>query len=166
MNENKSTETDTIITFLQRMSTQENHMTAWPHYFVVRTAKWVITDEDYASGNYRIRCVHNDDHETVITEEEYDALPVQCEDAVEDESGNKFCQDDFTRFCEVNVWQEEGMFFTETDAKGHLERNHYHYSKDAHVYCKHAWRAPELENFLLALHKHFGVEPRKDKGTM
>lgn len=37
------------------------------------------------------------------------------------------------------------MFLTEKEAREHLERNHYHYSPDAHTYCMSAWRAPEVE---------------------
>ena len=58
------------------------------------------------------------------------------------------------------------MFLTETDAKRHLELNHYHYSPDAHTYVKHVWRAPRTEAFLRALFDYFGIPPRKDRGTM
>lgn len=37
------------------------------------------------------------------------------------------------------------MFLTEKEAREHLERNYYHYSKDAHTYCMSAWRSPEVE---------------------
>ena len=37
------------------------------------------------------------------------------------------------------------MFLTEKEAREHLERNHYHYSEDAHTYCMVAWRSPEVE---------------------
>lgn len=37
------------------------------------------------------------------------------------------------------------MFLTEKEAREHLERNHYHYSSDAHTYCMCAWRSPEVE---------------------
>ena len=53
---------------------------------------------------------------------------------------------------------ERGMFLTETDAKKHLEHNHYHYSENAHTFIKHVWRAPELEAFFEALFSHFEVE--------
>lgn len=37
------------------------------------------------------------------------------------------------------------MFLTEKEAREHLERNHYHYSQDAHTYCMCAWRSPDVE---------------------
>lgn len=37
------------------------------------------------------------------------------------------------------------MFLTEKEAREHLERNHYHYSEDAHTYCMCAWRSPDVE---------------------
>lgn len=38
------------------------------------------------------------------------------------------------------------MFLTEKDAREHLEKNHYHYSDDAHTYCMCAWRSPVVEH--------------------
>ena len=49
------------------------------------------------------------------------------------------------------------MFLTETDANDHLRRNKHHYSKDAATYVEHAWRAPELEQFLKALLEYFEI---------
>lgn len=37
------------------------------------------------------------------------------------------------------------MLITEKEAREHLEKNHYHYSEDAHTYCMFAWRSPEVE---------------------
>ena len=164
----KGIEDQLIITrFLEQMSTQDNRMTAFPIYYVIRTAKWVVTDEDYASGyNVRILYINKEDHEDNITEEAFDSLPVDEESGVVDECGNVVSQENYERLCEKNVWQEEGLFLTETDAVRHLKLNSYHYSNNAHTYVKHAWRAPELEEFLLAVFHYFGVEPRKDKGTL
>ena len=37
------------------------------------------------------------------------------------------------------------MFLTEKAAREHLEKNDYHYSDDAHTYCMHAWRSPDVK---------------------
>ena len=37
------------------------------------------------------------------------------------------------------------------EAEQHLKSNAHHYSKQAHVYCKHAWRAPKTEKLLMLL---------------
>lgn len=37
------------------------------------------------------------------------------------------------------------MFLTEKAAWEHLLKNDYHYSEDAHTYCMHSWRSPEVE---------------------
>jgi len=36
-------------------------------------------------------------------------------------------------------------FFTAKAAQEHLDKNHYHYHKNADVYLNHAWRNPETE---------------------
>ncbi len=40
------------------------------------------------------------------------------------------------------------MFLTKSEAKKHLELNHYHYSKQAHTYAMTAWRTPKVEKLL------------------
>ncbi len=158
---------ETIVKFLTAMSTQDNRCTAFPIYYVIRDARWVITEEDYVIGDSRIVYVNKQDYEDIITEDEHGKLAEKYDDVSEEDRLNGVCsQEEYRRFCEVCVWQDHGMFLTQTDAEKHLKLNAYHYSEDAHTYVKHAWRAPELEEFLLALFEYFGVEPRKDKGTM
>jgi hypothetical protein len=169
---------ETIVKFLTAMSTQDNRATAFPIYYVIRTAEWMITDEDYGCGDggdsgscQRIRYVCNDCHEEVISEEEFNKLPETEEDLTDEQrdsedQADQMTQEDYTRHCEARIWREKGLFLTDTDAKEHLRRNSYHYSKDAHTYVHHVWRAPELEEFLLALFSYFDVPPRKDPGTM
>ena len=47
----------------------------------------------------------------------------------------------------------EGCFLTEKACREHIEKNHYHYSKDAVPYCTHAWRNPEMELIIELLEK-------------
>ena len=58
-------------------------------------------------------------------------------------------------------WDERQMFLTETDAEQHLKLNYYHYSLDAHTYVKHAWRAPELDQFIKDLMCFFEIQENK-----
>ena len=46
-----------------------------------------------------------------------------------------------------------GEFLTEEAAIEHLQANRYHYNETATVYCKHAWRNPELEQLLTIVEK-------------
>jgi hypothetical protein len=153
--------------FLEKMSTQDNACTAWPVFFVIRDASWAITDEAYATGDYRIRYVNKECCEDVITAEEYDKLPARYDDvSADDRLHGKCSQEEYKRFCERNLWQHRGLFLTRTDAEQHLELNRHHYSSQAHVYADHVWRAPELEEFLRALHDTYNIPPRKDPSTM
>ena len=54
---------------------------------------------------------------------------------------------EYSFYWEKQEWREEHCFFTEEEAEWHLKANHYHYSKDAHTYVKHFWRAPDVEKF-------------------
>lgn len=136
-----------IIEFLTEMSSQDNRGTAFPYYYVIRDAEYIPTSEDYSYNRVSyydpLNCVH-------ILEDEYNQLP----QTDEEES----CKDDFNEVYEVKKWAEKGMFLTEKDAQEHLERNHYHYSDEAHTYVKCAWRAPHLEKFFTNLFEFFGVK--------
>ena len=44
------------------------------------------------------------------------------------------------------------MFLTLREAKEHLNANYYHYTREAHVYCMHAWRSPEVAQLIKLLH--------------
>lgn len=44
------------------------------------------------------------------------------------------------------------MFLTLREAKKHLKANSHHYSTEAHVYCMHAWRSPEVTQLIKLLH--------------
>lgn len=46
-----------------------------------------------------------------------------------------------------------GEFLTEEAAENHLQANRHHYHSTARVYCKHAWRNPELEQLLSIVEK-------------
>jgi len=160
----RSKDDEVIRDFLKAMSTQNNRGTAFPIYYVIRTAEWVITEEGY--GDDRVTYVEKDCYENTITQEEWEKLPEYEEDAVEDADGNTLCQESFKAFYEKKIWREHDVFLTETDAEWSLKANSHHYSKDAHTYVKCAGRAPELKEFLLALFHRYGIEPREDKGTM
>lgn len=44
------------------------------------------------------------------------------------------------------------MFLTLREAKEHLKANYYHYTTEAHTYCMHAWRSPEVAQLIKLLH--------------
>ena len=138
--------TEVITAFLKKMSTQDNRGTAFPIYFVVRSSEKCAAYPGNGDTNY-----YDEDH-NLISQEDYEAAKERGETVY-------ICDEEMR-------WIEHGMFLTETDAEHNLIANGHHYSKDAHTYVKHAYRAPEFKEFLLALFEYFGVEPREDKGTM
>ena len=172
MSEPTKTDDQIIREFLEKMSTQDNRATAWPFYYIIRTSDWRVTEDGYGGdggdegSDSKTVYVYEDNPECQISQEEYDKLPDTEEGVDHDDDDCKGCKEDYREVHLARIWREEGLFLTETDAKGHLERNSYHYSKDAHTYVKHVWRAPELEEFLRALFRKYDVPPRKDPGTM
>ena len=143
---------DEIIKFLTEIKEQDNRSTASPIYFVIRTATYVPTDKDY--GYDKITYYDNDDCREWESKEAFEAEMTE-EGLDEEEIEHKFSK--FSECAAKLIWEEKGMFLTETDAKHHLKANNYHYSQDAHLYVKHAWRAPDLAEFFKNLNEYFGV---------
>ena len=143
--------------FLAQMTSQDNRATAFPYFYVIRTANWIVSCDGYANsgddGNgVREVYVNKDDGEDELTPAEWEKIP---EDGVSETGCEKDMYDCLTL---QRVWEEKCLFLTEVDAERHLRLNAYHYSKDAHTYVKHAWRAPDLEEFVTALFKYFEIK--------
>lgn len=51
-------------------------------------------------------------------------------------------------YSQKETWKESNMFLFKDEADQHLKDNAHHYSKQAHVYCKHGWRAPKTKQLL------------------
>lgn len=51
------------------------------------------------------------------------------------------------------ISDQTGAFLTKEAAQEHLNKNHYHYSKDAHTYAMTAWRNPEFEQLINIIRK-------------
>lgn len=149
--------------FVNEYFTQCNHGTRYPIYFVIRDVDWQASYH-FEDGD-RFVCIY--DASTLATA---DTLKELFETLKKDdeELGLKFpddldldwvSQSDVDEFYTLNKYvngifsekkgyKEHNMFLLESEAKAHLKSNHYHYSGEAHVYCKHAWRAPRQESFI------------------
>lgn len=157
-----------IIDFLEKIANQDNRITAAPYFYVIRTSVEVPA---YEGCGDRVYWYSPEDPEIRFESiEEYieHAKEYECYSDMDEEDKEKFnnrmetIEWDLTKVEVSDSWQERGMFLTETDAKRHLEANRHHYSDDAHTYVKHAWRAPELEEFFCAMYRYFDV----DKGNL
>jgi len=142
-----------IIQFLEEMAKQDNRGTAFPYFYVIKTKKSYVVGRD-----------SNEPDETFACSEDWDGIEFLNEDfeEIDREEYVSRPEDERTKVYLRYYYEEKGMFLTEQDAENHLKANHYHYSKCAHTYVKHAWRTPYLTEFLTALFVHFNV----DKGNL
>ena len=123
--------------FLQKMNSQDNRCTAAPYFYVIRT------QVEIPSPTY------NCDYTRFYwNSESYDNL----EDIPEE------YRHEAHEYGVTKGWENKGMFLTEEDAEDHLKKNHYHYSDNAHTYVSHAWRAPRLNEFFMALFDEYEIE--------
>lgn len=147
---------EVIKRFLTEMATQDNRATASPFYYVIRSKRYRLVPRDHGDKSVFVY-----DGEQYDSEKELRAIfgddKEEADDAVLEAE----------EFGLEGYWEEHGMFLTESDAKAHLEVNHYHYSNDAHTYVKHCWRAPQMKAFFEALNRHFNIarEETRDKGV-
>ncbi len=107
----------------------------------------ILPDRNIDRENYKIETGYIWDFKLMYTEdgeEEYEDLTA--EEVNEFLANNGY--DDVIMIVGISsrpVVYPNTMFLTEKEAREHLERNYYHYSKDAHTYCMSAWRSPEVE---------------------
>lgn len=141
-----------IIEFLTKMATQDNRSTAYPIFYTIRSSTYEPTAEGCGD-----KTVWLWDDEEYDSEEELKAAMVEHGIDEDDAMYKTMMREDIQTYDVKKVWKEKGMFLTETDAESHLKLNYYHYSEDAHTYVNHAWRAPELEEFINALYKEFNI---------
>lgn len=140
----------TIVSFLKQMAKQDNRGTQGLFYYVINSK------EEYQSDP------RNCDETKVYYDDcTYDSMEGMLQQMKEDGYEESDLENAKREACEYGVskrWVQHGLFFTEDDAKGHLASNRHHYSKNAHTYVCHAWRAPKLNKFIEALFKHFEVD--------
>ena len=154
---------ETIKKFLNKISEQDNRSTAAPYFYVIRTKTQVAAYD--GCGEFTEYRDPEDPECSFVSVEEYiekkkewsgydDMLDIEKE---EFDLKMESAEYDLVSYDISYEWEERGMFLTETDAKDHLKYNHYHYSEDAHTYVKHSWRAPELQEFFVAMFNHFEI---------
>jgi len=145
----KTTE-EIIKEFLTQMATQCNRSTAAPYYYVIRDEEEYQCDVRNADKTE----VHHEDSNYQSMEQMEEQLK---EDGYEPDAIKKMLRE-AEEYGVSTRWIDKGMFLTEIDAKNHLKCNYYHYSKKAHTYVCHAWRAHYLDEFMKALFTHFKVD--------
>lgn len=138
------------------MTTQDPRGTRMPHIFQIRDWKkaydWGLNGETHVWIN---------DYETEIeTLEEFIEYLNEGEIVYNTKEIKELWENDFD--FGLPDWIEENCpglkecsysmepvyvnsFLTEKAAQEHLDKNHYHYHKNADVYLNHAWRNPEAE---------------------
>jgi len=144
-----------LIELATEMTTQDPRSTRMPHMFQIRDWK---RDYDWNLNGDTICWIHSDGDFTVVeTLEDFKEFldyydieePENIEELWEDHWD---LQDWISEHCdnlqECSYSMEPvyvNCFLTAKAAQEHLDRNNYHYHKDADVYLNHAWRNPEAE---------------------
>lgn len=150
-----------LIELATEMTTQDPRGTRMPHIFQIRDWKKVY-DADL-NGDVHIIL----DRGNGIEIETYDQLIEYLNDFeiefVEDEIKEMWeNRAEYSWQSDLVDWLQERVsdivehsyslvpeytnsFFTAKAAQEHLDKNHYHYHKNADVYLNHAWRNPEAE---------------------
>lgn len=145
--------------FLAKMTSQNCRATAAPFFYVIRDyKKTFIPDENGYGGDSQPYY----QYDSIL--QNYDEYCADCKSNDQNiPSKEEFAELDNIitgYFIEENFHVQNTMFLTEDDAKEHLKANHYHYSNKASTYVMHAWRAPELQQFLNCLIKYFKIEAK------
>ena len=150
--------------FIEEYYSQDNLGTAYPIYFTIRDIKWIPSY--FATQGDRFIIVY--DGEAFDTAESLTKLFHQIKNnEIFNDLNLEFPEDFYFEYCgqfeidsfvekneyvtgifaQTKEYENKNMFLLSSEAHEHLKANHYHYSKDAFVYCEHAWRAPRQEKF-------------------
>lgn len=159
---------ENIVSFLEKMASQDNRCTRGLYYYVIED------EEEYQADiqNCDETRFSYDDVEYASEDDMVTQITAQYKKDHDMDGDYEHHDEDLSKIIETAKWEgtEYGiktrktydrLFLTETDAKEHLRLNKYHYSPKARTYVKHAWRAPELENFFKSLFKHFDIDSGK-----
>jgi len=152
---------DKLIELANEMTTQDMRGTKMPHMFQIRDWKKVYDAE--LNGNTIIWLDRGNgiEVETIdrlieyLTDYEVEFDETQIREMWDSWQGRRY-SDDLKDWLEENVPDLEeysysleaeytNCFLTAKAAQEHLDRNHYHYHKEADVYLNHAWRNPEAD---------------------
>lgn len=159
----------------EELNTQDTVCQASPRYWGIMNYRTVPAHEDYNAT--RTEYIHNDGDHTAFDStsdlneflsdyylddlegREYRELKGMLEDGTHFDGLWEYVEEhlnDDGYFNKVAVMEEESivqgaMFLTKAEAEKHLELNHYHYSRKAHVYAMTAWRAPKVERLMKIL---------------
>jgi len=153
--------------FIKEYFEQHNCGTRYPIYFTIRDVRWECSYH-FSDGD---RYILVSDTEVIATETTLKELFAQAKKDYEFEYPDHFdssyiSEADAEEFVDLNgkdtschifaqkkEWEEKHMFLLSSEARQHLAANKHHYSKEAYVYCSHAWRAPRQDEFFNGLKK-------------
>lgn len=153
---------------------QDNYGTRYPIYFVIRDVEYIpslyFEEGDRFQMVWDVEATHSSDtieglfKELVKDKHKYDFKGldnIDFEYEVDEYDCEAFARENelcYGIFAEKQTWKSKNMFLFKDEAEQHLKSNAHHYSKQAHVYCKHAWRVPKTEKLLMLL-----KEPQGEK---
>ncbi|MDH6670192.1 hypothetical protein M2277_000836 [Paenibacillus sp. LBL] len=148
------------------LNSQVNDCQASPRFWVVGDYRWVECSQDNAERfsvylpsageSYELNgYLQEIKEDKELSGEAYeDFEDIGCEDSALE--WIQTYQDEDAHLCperKEHFVRENTMFLTKSEAKQHIELNHYHYTKEAHTYAMTAWRAPAVERLLQILHE-------------
>jgi hypothetical protein len=150
-----------LVELATEMTTQDMRGTRMPHMFQIRD--WKKSYDADLNGDTHIFLDRSDSIEIETVDELIEYLTDGEITFVENEIREMWTNREKHHWdSDLEDWLEEhapslekysysmvaeysNCFLTAKAAQEHLDRNHYHFHKNADVYLKHAWRNPEAE---------------------
>lgn len=152
----------------QEMLTQDTVCQASPRFWVVADYRMVPRPEG-RHESYQVYSAENEYSGGIdklldeIKECDLEDMPDEAKDSFGDigceVSAIEWLKEHWSEDAELVPVEEEHficpntLFLTMAEAKEHIRRNHYHYSKRAHAYAMTAWRSPQIKRLFEILEK-------------
>ena len=144
-----------LIDLATEMTTQDPRGTRMPHIFQIRDWKkvydWGLNGDTHIwVGDYGTEIETLEQFKDYLKDKQVE-IPENVQEIWEDDfywSMEEFLEEKNLDLKQCSYTLEPvdvNSFLTAKAAQEHLDRNYYHYHKNAYVYLNHAWRNPESE---------------------
>lgn len=144
-----------LIDLATEMTTQDPRGTRMPHIFQIRDWKkvydWGLNGDTHIWVNDYEREIETLDQFKDFLEDKGVEIPENIQEIWDDDfywSMEEFLEEKNLDLKQCSYTLEPvdvNSFLTAKAAQEHLDRNYYHYHKNAYVHLNHAWRNPEAE---------------------
>lgn len=138
---------DFLSDMIDKINRQDNRGTAFPYFYIVRTEKWRVANDEYYSGETKNVWVDVGGGEGSEWESQKE-FAIDCirHQGMTAKEARAYTEENLKEFVMEKYYDEDNIFFTEEGYKEHERMNSHNMGRrgEYYSYVKHAFRNPEI----------------------